>query len=120
MFSGRVHIRLVGLLVQALSYLFIFWSMNQYGGDCGEVVVVTVLPLAEVMGRIYYYCWLGQSIICAVGAEKTVVFVTAFSVILSFLPLWHFLSCLFLFFCIFLFIRQLDSEKKLREVRVEG
>ncbi|XP_050724364.1 uncharacterized protein LOC127002438 [Eriocheir sinensis] len=65
MFSGRVHMRLVGLLVQSLSYLFIFWSLNEYGGDCGEVVVVTVLPLAEVMGRTYYYCWMGQSVICA-------------------------------------------------------
>lgn len=72
MFSGRVHMRLVGLLVQSLSYLFIFWALNEYGGDCAEVVVVTVLPLAEVMSRIYYYCWLGQSVIAAVGVRNNI------------------------------------------------
>ena len=69
MFSGRVHMRLVGLLINSLSYMFTFWGMEQIKGECTKMVVVTILPLAEVLARFYYLCWVGQNVISAVSCN---------------------------------------------------
>ncbi|XP_063870551.1 uncharacterized protein LOC135105856 [Scylla paramamosain] len=65
MFSARLHLRLVGLLVNSLSFMFIFWAIEDFGGDCAKLVVLIMLPLTEVLARFYHLCEVGQSVICA-------------------------------------------------------
>lgn len=60
MFKVRLHIRLVGLLIEAMSLIFILWSMQRYRGSCVQVTVVTVLPLMEVLTRFHNMCYIGE------------------------------------------------------------
>lgn len=50
----------MGLLIEAMSLIFILWSMESHRGSCVQLVVVTVLPLIEVLTRFHNMCFIGE------------------------------------------------------------